>query len=72
MLTKEEVRPLIIMTPKSLLRNPLVSSSGTELSEGIFKPVIEHFTSARSNDLVKRLVLCSGKIAIDLAEHSKR
>ena len=71
MLTKEEVRPLVIMTPKSLLRNPLVPSDVTELSKGKFKPVIEQFTAARPNDQVKRIVLCSGKIAIDLAEQIK-
>jgi 2-oxoglutarate dehydrogenase E1 component len=71
MLTKEEVRPLVIMSPKSLLRNPLVPSDGTELSDGKFKPIIEQFTAARANDQVKRIVLCSGKIAIDLAEQVK-
>ena len=71
MLTKESIRPLIIMTPKSLLRNPLVSSSGTEMSEGKFEPVIKQFQAARCSDQVKRIVLCSGKIAIDLAEQIK-
>jgi 2-oxoglutarate dehydrogenase E1 component len=71
MLSKENIRPLIIMTPKSLLRNPLVTSSSTELSEGIFQPVIKQFKAPRSNDQVKRIVLCSGKIAIDLAEQIK-
>jgi 2-oxoglutarate dehydrogenase E1 component len=71
MLTKENIRPLIIMTPKSLLRNPLVSSSDTELSGGTFKPVIQQFRASRSNDQVKRIVLCSGKIAVDLAGQIK-
>jgi 2-oxoglutarate dehydrogenase E1 component len=67
MLSREEVRPLVIMSPKSLLRNPKVSSTGTELSEGKFKPVLEQFTLKRDDDLVERIVLCSGKIAIDIA-----
>ncbi|MCQ6282652.1 2-oxoglutarate dehydrogenase E1 component [Bacillus sp. EB600] len=71
MLMKDVVRPLVIMTPKSLLRNPLVPSDVTELSGGKFKPVIEQFTVERPNDQVKRIVLCSGKIAIDLAEQIK-
>ncbi|EKN65822.1 2-oxoglutarate dehydrogenase E1 component [Neobacillus bataviensis LMG 21833] len=71
MLTKKEVRPLIIMAPKSLLRNPLVSSSGLELSEGEFKPVLEQFTSARDHKKIARVVLCSGKVAIDIAEQLK-
>lgn len=66
-LTKEAVRPLVIMSPKSLLRNPLVSSSSTELSDGEFMPVIEQFSGAEEK--VDRLVLCTGKIAIDIAEH---
>jgi len=71
MLTKEEVRPLIIMSPKSLLRNPLVTSSGTELSEGEFKPVLEQFMQSRDRHKVERIVFCSGKIAIDIAEQLK-
>ncbi|MFK9092931.1 2-oxoglutarate dehydrogenase E1 component [Bacillus salipaludis] len=71
MLTKEEVRPLIIMSPKSLLRNPLVASGGTEFSDGEFKPILEQFTASRDCDKVERIVLCSGKIAIDIAEQIK-
>ncbi|MGG3470072.1 2-oxoglutarate dehydrogenase E1 component [Neobacillus pocheonensis] len=71
MLMKEEVRPLIIMSPKSLLRNPLVSSTGTELSEGEFKPVWEQFQVERDNKKVERIVLCTGKISIDIAEQLK-
>jgi 2-oxoglutarate dehydrogenase E1 component len=68
LLSEEEVRPLIIMSPKSLLRNPLVVSSGTDLSEGEFRSVKEQFAHDGQEDRVKRIVLCTGKIAIDLAE----
>lgn len=71
LLKREEIRPLVIMSPKSLLRNPLTASSGTELSEGEFKPVLEHFTGSRDDSLVQRIVLCTGKIAIDIAEQIK-
>lgn len=71
MLGKEEVRPLVVMSPKSLLRNPVVSSSGYDLSEGEFRPVIEHFTHSRDHQKVERIVMCSGKIAIDIAEQTK-
>ncbi|WHY84268.1 2-oxoglutarate dehydrogenase E1 component [Neobacillus novalis] len=71
MLTREEIRPLVIMAPKSLLRNPLVSSSASDLSEGEFRPVIEHFAASREEAKVERVVLCSGKIAIDIAEQLK-
>jgi 2-oxoglutarate dehydrogenase E1 component len=67
-LAELEVRPLVIMSPKSLLRNPLVSSSALELSEGEFKPVIEQFDRSGIEDNVKRIVLCTGKTAIDIAE----
>jgi 2-oxoglutarate dehydrogenase E1 component len=70
MLLKDEIRPLVVMSPKSLLRNPLVSSSARDLSEGEFMPVIEHFP-ARDDLLVERIVLCTGKIAIDMAEQLK-
>ncbi|MDE3838939.1 2-oxoglutarate dehydrogenase E1 component [Bacillus methanolicus] len=70
-LQKEEVRPLVIMTPKSLLRNPLVASSGNELSEGEFKSLIEQNGLGMETEKVERILLCSGKICIDLAEKLK-
>lgn len=66
-LTKEEVRPLIIMTPKSLLRNPNTVSDVTELTEGQFQPVIEQPGLGQNKEKVKRLILCTGKISIELA-----
>jgi 2-oxoglutarate dehydrogenase E1 component len=63
----EFVRPLVIMTPKSLLRHPLVASSGIDLSEGHFQTVVEQPKLGKEIDKVKRLVLTTGKMAIDLA-----
>lgn len=63
----EFVRPLVIMTPKSLLRHPLTASSGTDLSEGHFQTVVEQPQLGKNTDKVKRLVLTTGKMAIDLA-----
>ncbi|SFA91569.1 MULTISPECIES: 2-oxoglutarate dehydrogenase E1 component [unclassified Bacillus (in: firmicutes)] len=71
MLKREEIRPLVVMSPKSLLRNPLVSSSGVELSTGKFKAIIAQPDSGTNSEIVERVVLCSGKIAIDLAEKMK-
>lgn len=68
-LGKEEVRPLVIMTPKSLLRNPLVASNGLELSEGEFKPIIEQPGLGKNLDTVERIVIGTGKIMVDLAEN---
>ncbi|MFL6019358.1 MAG: 2-oxoglutarate dehydrogenase E1 component, partial [Gaiellaceae bacterium] len=57
-------RPLIIMSPKSLLRNPLASSTIDELATGTFKPVIDDPRTTGHEAEVTRLVLCSGKVAI--------
>ncbi|MGZ3667270.1 MAG: 2-oxoglutarate dehydrogenase E1 component, partial [Ktedonobacterales bacterium] len=60
-------RPLVIMTPKSLLRQPLAASSLTDLASGGFAPVLDDAAVADKRDTVRRLVLSSGKVAIDLA-----
>ncbi|MBP3952962.1 2-oxoglutarate dehydrogenase E1 component [Bacillus suaedae] len=67
-LEKEAVRPLIIMTPKSLLRNQVVASTHNEFTEGEFLPVFEQEGLGQQVDKVERLILCSGKVAIDLAD----
>ncbi len=66
--------PLIVLTPKSLLRNPLIFSSLRELSEGTWQPVIDDDKNEREAASVKRLILCSGKVYIDLiaSEHRKQ
>lgn len=66
-LGKDEVRPLVIMTPKSLLRNPRTSSPGELLGTGQFNPVVEQEGLGKNTDKVKRIVLSTGKVAIDLA-----
>lgn len=70
-LNKEEVKPLIIMTPKSLLRHPLASSAVQEFTEGSFQSVIEQPGLGDQHDKVERIALCSGKIAIDLEDQLK-
>ena len=62
---QEIIRPLIVMTPKSLLRLPAASSTMPELEAGGFEPVID---DARITDRskVKRVVVCSGKVFYDL------
>ncbi|TJY42201.1 2-oxoglutarate dehydrogenase E1 component [Cohnella pontilimi] len=64
----DEARPLVLMAPKSLIRNPRVASPAAEFSSGSFRPVLENPGTGDSPELVERLVLCSGKVAIDLAE----
>ncbi|MGM0788490.1 MAG: 2-oxoglutarate dehydrogenase E1 component [Bacillota bacterium] len=68
-LNREEVRPLVLMSPKSLLRNPNVASNGLELSEGAFQPIIEQPGLGQAKDQVKRIVFGTGKIMIDLHEN---
>ncbi|OCA83420.1 2-oxoglutarate dehydrogenase E1 component [Pradoshia sp. D12] len=67
-LGKEEVRPLVLMTPKSLLRNPTVASTAEELSDGEFKSFIEQPGLGTKKDSVERIVCCTGKMAIDLSQ----
>jgi multifunctional 2-oxoglutarate metabolism enzyme len=62
---QEIVRPLIVMTPKSLLRLPAASSTIEELTNGGFQPVIDDASVADAAK-VKRIVLCSGKVFYDL------
>ena len=59
------VRPLIVMTPKSLLRLPAASSTVENLTVGGFQPVIDD-AAIIDRAKVKRIVLCSGKIFYDL------
>jgi 2-oxoglutarate dehydrogenase E1 component len=65
-------RPLVVMTPKSLLRNPLAASTLDQLAEGSFQPVLDDPQWAESPERVARLVLCSGKIAVELASSPLR
>jgi 2-oxoglutarate dehydrogenase E1 component len=65
-------RPLIVMTPKSLLRLPAASSTLAELAEGGFERVIDDPTLPGGRERVTKLVLCSGKVYYDIAMHEER
>ncbi len=61
-------KPLIIMSPKSLLRHPLAKSSRAEfLGDRQFRRILSDSTTI-ADEKVRRLVLCSGKVAYDLME----
>ncbi len=62
-LLRSDPLPLVVMTPKSLLRHPLVASAAVELTRGSFQPVLVDDTPPAQ---VRRAILCSGKVAIDL------
>ncbi|MEP1382156.1 MAG: 2-oxoglutarate dehydrogenase E1 component [Paraglaciecola sp.] len=64
-------RPLIVMSPKSLLRHPLATSSVDELAEGVFHNVIDEVDDI-SPSKVKRVVMCSGKVYYDLLEQRRK
>jgi len=63
--------PLIMLTPKSLLRHPMVASPARALAEGRFQKVIDD-DAVTAPAKVKRLVLCSGKIYVDLVSSEAR
>ncbi len=59
-------RPLIVMTPKSLLRDPLAGSSLADLTTGTFQTVIDDARAHERADQVTRLIFCTGKVYVDL------
>src|SRR5216117_273657 len=63
-------RPLVVMTPKGLLRLKQASSTLADLSEGAFRPVIDD--PQADHDTVTRLVFCSGKVYYDIVGHEQR
>ena len=64
-------RPLVVITPKSLLRLPAAASALDDLTSGGFMPIIDD-TEIATPESVERLVLCSGKVYYDLAEARKK
>jgi 2-oxoglutarate dehydrogenase E1 component len=67
---QETARPLVVMTPKSLLRLPAATSTVEQLTSGGFLPVIDD-AEVSNREAVTRLVLCSGKVFYDLAAARK-
>jgi 2-oxoglutarate dehydrogenase E1 component len=65
-------RPLIVITPKSLLRAAETSSAALDLTEGGFQPVIEDPRMADRRESVRVLLLCTGKIFWELDAHELR
>jgi 2-oxoglutarate dehydrogenase E1 component len=64
-------RPLVVMTPKSLLRNPAAASTIDQLTQGTFRAVLDD-VRVDAPESVTRLVLCSGKIAVELESGAQR
>ena len=63
----EEARPLVVMSPKSLLRNERVASEAKEFTEGKFQPLRDQ-PNLEVSHKAKRLLLGTGKIMVDIEE----
>ena len=66
-------RPLVLMTPKGLLKvdKPPVASTLQELAEGKFEPVLDDPRPRERASAVTRLILCSGKVYVDLVNREE-
>jgi 2-oxoglutarate dehydrogenase E1 component len=62
-------KPLIIMSPKSLLRHPRVVSKTAEFTKGAFREVLADESASVSAKTVENVVFCTGKVYYDLLEY---
>jgi 2-oxoglutarate decarboxylase len=65
-------RPLIVFTPKGLLRLERAATTLDELSEGELKFILDDPTAAERREKVERLVLCTGKVYFDMDDNERR
>ncbi len=65
-------RPLVVFTPKGLLRLRAAASSLSDLTTGSFKLVLDDPRIGENREQVDRLVLCSGKVFYDIDGHERR
>ena len=87
LLLKTDPLPLVVMTPKSLLRHPFTASAPAELAEGSFQSVIDDPSTSSGSpraesrgdeaasaqaSKVRRVAFCSGKVAVDLLTSERR
>jgi 2-oxoglutarate dehydrogenase E1 component len=71
-LRKTDPRPLILMSPKSLLRHPQAASPLAAFAQGCFQPVIDDAFARRRPEAITRLILCTGKVYMDLTGDDAR
>jgi 2-oxoglutarate dehydrogenase E1 component len=62
-------KPLVVMSPKSLLRHKLATSTLVEFSDLNFRPIIAEEHKIAADDKVRKVILCSGKVYYDLLEN---
>ena len=65
-------RPLVVLTPKSLLRHKLARSPASELASGGFHPLLAEEVGDDARGSATRLILCSGKVYYDLLASEER
>src|SRR5699024_3597906 len=65
---RDEARPLVLMTPKSLLRNQRVASSADEFTDGKFQPIRKQPNLKTAKKNATRLLVGSGKVMVDIEE----
>jgi 2-oxoglutarate dehydrogenase E1 component len=65
-------RPLVLFTPKSLLRHPQATSTLEDLSSGHFQPIIDDAFFARNPERAERLLMCTGKVYYDLMPEAEK
>jgi 2-oxoglutarate dehydrogenase E1 component len=68
----QKARPLVVMTPKSLLRLPAAASHLEELADGGLQVVIDDPQLPGSREDITKLVLCTGKVYYDIVAHEAR
>ena len=71
-LLERDPLPLFVLTPKSLLRHPSVASTPQQLADGRFMSVLDDEDARRRPKIIERVVLCSGKVYVDLISDEKR
>ncbi len=68
-LLEKSPRPLIVFSPKWLLRHPLAGSPLSDLTDRLFQPVLDDAFASGRRDRVTRLVVCSGKVWTELVSN---
>jgi 2-oxoglutarate dehydrogenase E1 component len=69
---RSRIRPLVVFTPKSLLRHPLAMSRLDQLAQGRFHKVLDDASARERADRITRIVLCSGKVYYDLLPEAEK
>jgi 2-oxoglutarate dehydrogenase E1 component len=64
--------PLVVLTPKSLLRHPMVASAPRELAEGRWRMVIQDREAEARAPEIRRVIVCTGKVYVDLMSAEQR